>query len=69
MVQVFGNKCLEVPNGVNADGVKMQIMSCSGQNRNQQFYYDKAWSPIFNSYDIYATSNFTSGRIVLSGQT
>lgn len=39
-VQVYGNKCLDVTNGSTADGVKLQIWTCSDNgNPNQQFYY------------------------------
>lgn len=39
-----GSKCLDVVNGVNKDGTKLQVWDCgassgSGQNKNQQFYY------------------------------
>jgi hypothetical protein len=34
-----GAKCLNVPNGQNVDGVKMQILDCSQNNPNQQFTY------------------------------
>lgn len=39
-VQVYGNKCLDVTNGSTANGVKLQIWTCSTNgNPNQQFYY------------------------------
>ena len=39
-VVVHGNKCLDVPNGSTADGVKLQIWTCSNNgNANQNFYY------------------------------
>ncbi|KAG7087988.1 hypothetical protein E1B28_012027 [Marasmius oreades] len=34
-VKVFGNKCLDVVNGVNADGAKVQIWDCIDGNTNQ----------------------------------
>lgn len=39
-----GAKCLDVINGVNKDGTKLQVWDCgassgSSQNKNQQFYY------------------------------
>jgi len=36
-VQIFGNKCLDVPNGSTTNGVKMQIYTCFAGNTNQQF--------------------------------
>jgi len=40
-VQVFGSKCLDVTNGVNENGTKLQIYACdtTGKNKNQQWYY------------------------------
>jgi len=35
---VFGDKCLEVPEG-GADGAKVQISSCSADNANQKWGY------------------------------
>ncbi|KAF7334660.1 hypothetical protein MVEN_02296500 [Mycena venus] len=37
-IKTFDNtKCLDVPNGQNADGVKLQIWTCGEGNANQQF--------------------------------
>jgi len=36
---VFGDKCLEVPEGSGADGTKVQISSCSTDNANQKWGY------------------------------
>jgi hypothetical protein len=38
-VKVYGDKCLDVSGGVDANGTKMQIWTCSG-NKNQQWSYD-----------------------------
>jgi hypothetical protein len=39
-VKVFGNKCLDVKDGVNADGTKLQIWTCSTTNNvNQNWWY------------------------------
>ena len=39
-VNLFGNtKCLDIIDGVNADGTKLQIWDCGSGNPNQQFYY------------------------------
>lgn len=38
-VKVFGNKCLDVPDGRNVNGQKLQIWDCSSGNANQQWYY------------------------------
>ncbi|KAJ7682346.1 ricin B lectin domain-containing protein [Mycena polygramma] len=35
-ITIFGNKCIDVTNGVNADGTKLQIWTCSG-GPNQQW--------------------------------
>ncbi|KAG7091228.1 hypothetical protein E1B28_010279 [Marasmius oreades] len=39
-LKVFGNKCLDVKDGVNQDGTKLQIWTCSDKNPNQQ------WIPV-----------------------
>ncbi|EIN04085.1 carbohydrate-binding module family 13 protein [Punctularia strigosozonata HHB-11173 SS5] len=38
-VKIFGNKCLDVTDGKNVDGVKLQIWDCDASNPNQQFWY------------------------------
>jgi hypothetical protein len=35
-IKIFGNKCLDVTNGVNSDGTPLQIWTCSG-GPNQNF--------------------------------
>ncbi|KAJ6493497.1 ricin B lectin domain-containing protein [Mycena vulgaris] len=35
MWTVFGDKCIDVTGGVNADGIKLQIWTCSEGNTNQ----------------------------------
>ncbi|TRM58652.1 carbohydrate-binding module family 13 protein [Schizophyllum amplum] len=39
-IKVFGDKCLDVTDGNNADGTKLQVYSCSNGSVNQQFYYN-----------------------------
>jgi hypothetical protein len=40
-VSVFGGgKCLDVKDGVNADGTKLQVWDCVGGSTNQQFWYN-----------------------------
>jgi len=54
MVQVFGNKCLDVTDGRNVDdGTRMQIWTCWGQNPNQQWYYDKVFRKSFIIRNIF----------------
>jgi len=36
-IKVFGDKCLDVSNGANQDGTKMQIWTCSTLNKNQMW--------------------------------
>ncbi|KAJ7258100.1 ricin B lectin domain-containing protein [Mycena haematopus] len=36
-ITVFGDKCIDVPNGVNENGVKLQIWTCAAGNTNQQW--------------------------------
>ncbi|KAJ7254834.1 ricin B lectin domain-containing protein [Mycena rebaudengoi] len=42
-LQIFGNKCLDVKDGVNADGTRLQIWTCASGNTNQ------LWEPEFGS--------------------
>ncbi|KAJ7735980.1 ricin B lectin domain-containing protein [Mycena metata] len=37
LIKVFGDKCIDVVNGVNADGTKLQIWTCDSTNANQQW--------------------------------
>ncbi|KAJ7442728.1 hypothetical protein B0H11DRAFT_490544 [Mycena galericulata] len=34
-LQIFGNKCLDVTNGVDADGTKLQICTCFSGNTSE----------------------------------
>jgi hypothetical protein len=36
-ITIFGDKCIDVTGGVNADGTKLQIWTCSAGNTNQQW--------------------------------
>ncbi|KAJ7721911.1 ricin B lectin domain-containing protein [Mycena metata] len=36
-IRTYDNKCLDVTNGNNVDGVKLQIWTCGTNNPNQQF--------------------------------
>ncbi|CAK5270091.1 unnamed protein product [Mycena citricolor] len=36
-IKVFGNKCIDVTNGVKANGTKLQIWTCAAGNTNQQW--------------------------------
>ncbi|KAI4524844.1 carbohydrate-binding module family 13 protein [Schizophyllum commune Loenen D] len=39
-MKVFGDKCLDVKDGSEAEGAALQIYSCSEGSANQQFYYN-----------------------------
>ncbi|KAJ7493572.1 hypothetical protein FB451DRAFT_950954, partial [Mycena latifolia] len=36
-ITTFNSKCLDVPNGSTANGVKLQIWTCAAGNTNQVF--------------------------------
>ncbi|KAF7297417.1 hypothetical protein MIND_00975300 [Mycena indigotica] len=36
-ISTFNNKCLDVPNGSKANGVKLQLWTCAASNTNQMF--------------------------------
>ncbi|KAF9477745.1 macrofage activating glycoprotein [Pholiota conissans] len=40
-VKAYGNKCLDVTDGKNADGTKMQIWTCGSGNPNQSWDYNR----------------------------
>lgn len=41
-VRVFGDKCLDVTEGINQDGTKLQIWTCTATGSiNQSWYYNK----------------------------
>ncbi|EAU85094.1 macrofage activating glycoprotein [Coprinopsis cinerea okayama7 len=40
-VRVFHNKCLDVIDGADRDGTKLQIYTCAPHNPNQHWYYNK----------------------------
>ncbi|KAJ7858984.1 ricin B lectin domain-containing protein [Mycena leptocephala] len=42
-LQIFGDKCLDVTGGANADGTKLQIWTCAAGNTNQM------WIPALGS--------------------
>jgi len=39
-IKIFGNKCLDVIDGVEENGTNLQIWTCYDENTNQQF---NAW--------------------------
>ncbi|KAL5507691.1 hypothetical protein ACEPAH_5309 [Sanghuangporus vaninii] len=67
-VKLFGNsKCLDVIDGVNADGTKLQIWDCSNNgNANQQFYYTGdfrlAWTDHGKCVDL-TDGNLSDGNL------
>ncbi|KAK7038571.1 hypothetical protein R3P38DRAFT_547780 [Favolaschia claudopus] len=42
-LKIFGNKCLDVTDGINTDGTRLQIWICASGNTNQ------LWEPEFGS--------------------
>lgn len=69
-VQIYGNKCLDVINGVNADSTKVQIYTCEiPAAANQQWYYTGygdnhlQWTNQSKCLDL-TSGNFTNGNQV-----
>ncbi|KAJ7490745.1 ricin B lectin domain-containing protein [Mycena latifolia] len=50
-LKIFGDKCLDVTNGVNADGTKLQIWTCAAGNTNQM------WIPVSDSAITWSGKN------------
>lgn len=68
-VKVFGNKCLDVTNGQNVNGVKLQIWTCSSNNPNQKFSYTRdyrlSWTNHGKCTDLTGGSLASGNRIQL----
>jgi len=47
-IKVFGNKCLDVTNGNNNSGTKMQIWTCGTANKNQQWQLTTIFNGLVN---------------------
>jgi hypothetical protein len=39
VLKIFGNKCLDVPNGDDKDGTRLQIRTCGNGDTNQQWFW------------------------------
>ncbi|KAF4613849.1 hypothetical protein D9613_008118 [Agrocybe pediades] len=63
-IKVFGNKCLQVPNGTNQDGVKLQIATCNGSKGTgaQAFEYS-VWSNTITWSGTNKCVDLTSGGL------
>ncbi|KAJ6476834.1 ricin B lectin domain-containing protein [Mycena sanguinolenta] len=66
-IKTFGNKCLDVPNGSTANGVKLQLWTCADGNTNQNFQYwygsleQIEWNGTGKCIDL-TSGNFTVGN-------
>lgn len=70
-VKIHGNKCLDVTDGNNVDGVKLQVWDCWPNSVNQQFYYTRdyrlAWTNHGKCTDLTDGSMANGNRIQLWG--
>ncbi|KAM6503981.1 carbohydrate-binding module family 13 protein [Amanita muscaria] len=66
-VRVFGNKCLDVTNGGNYDGNKLQIWTCYNGDTNQQWYYD-IWSNQLSWTNHGKCADLTTGNLADGNQ-
>ncbi|KAJ7482681.1 ricin B lectin domain-containing protein [Mycena latifolia] len=66
-IQVLGDKCIDVTNGVNADGTKLQIWTCSEGNTNQLWTslndFTFQWSGTNKCIDL-SDSKITDGNVL-----
>ncbi|EJD45992.1 hypothetical protein AURDEDRAFT_113887 [Auricularia subglabra TFB-10046 SS5] len=66
-LKVFGDKCIDVTEGVNAKGTKLQIWTCSSTNQNQMWTYNNnndahiTWISRDKSIDV-TDGVFTNGN-------
>jgi hypothetical protein len=62
-----GTKCLDAPDGVNSNGVKLQIWDCGAQSVNQQWYWTNdnhlAWTNHGRCLDV-TDGDLTTGNRV-----
>ncbi|KAJ6600671.1 ricin B lectin domain-containing protein [Mycena sp. CBHHK59/15] len=64
----FTNKCLDVPNGSTANGVKLQIWTCAAGNTNQLFQNHRGqieWSGTGKCIDLTNGSSTNGNPIQL----
>ncbi|KAJ6453957.1 ricin B lectin domain-containing protein [Mycena sanguinolenta] len=50
-ITIFGDKCIDVTNGVNEDGTPLQIWTCAENNANQQWISVTNWTLQWNGTD------------------
>ncbi|KAJ7868542.1 ricin B lectin domain-containing protein, partial [Mycena olivaceomarginata] len=66
-IKIFGDKCINVKDGVNADGTKLQIWSCVQGSKNQQWISltDSTfqWSGTNNCIDL-SDGKITDGNVL-----
>lgn len=60
---VFGNKCLDVKDGVDADGTQLQVWTCGAGNPNQQFFINTTDGTIRWNKDTTKCLDLTGGSI------
>jgi hypothetical protein len=70
-VSVNGNMCLDVTDGSDVDGAKLQVYSCTEGNTNQQWYYtgDNRFVPYFPLSEQLLTRFDCYGLIGSRGRT
>jgi len=61
-VKIFGNKCLDVTDGKNVDGTKLQIWTCGTNNPNQQWWYS-IWDTTLSWRDHGKCVDLTDGSM------
>ncbi|KAJ7358468.1 ricin B lectin domain-containing protein [Mycena albidolilacea] len=67
-IKTFDNKCIDVPNGSNVNGVKLQIWTCAEGNTNQLFkphegFSQLEWVGSGKCLDL-TDGNFTNGTLI-----
>ncbi|KAJ6554375.1 ricin B lectin domain-containing protein [Mycena capillaripes] len=66
-IKVFRNKCIDVKDGINADGTKLQIWTCTEGDANQQWISDTdntfQWSGTNKCIDL-TDGKITDGNVL-----
>ncbi|KAF8184064.1 ricin B lectin domain-containing protein [Mycena galopus ATCC 62051] len=63
-IKIFGDKCIDVKDGLDADGTRLQIATCVEGNKNQEWIFVQStlqWSGTNKCVDI-PDGNMTDGN-------
>jgi len=62
-LKIFGDKCLDVKDGVDADGTLLQIWTCADGNTNQQFFVNRTSGTVRWNHDSKKCLDLKNGKV------